>query len=166
MANTYTLISSVAVGSGGAANIDFTSIPQTYTDLVLKLSGRRNSTTTRVDIKLNNSALNGSYIRLYDASGTAGSDSSSFLFTQVPDSTITANTFSNVELYIPNYTSSNYKSISQDQVRENNSATNTNSLMALLWSDTSAINQITLIPFSSGTFDQYSTAYLYGISNA
>ncbi len=93
-------------------------------------------------------------------------DASSFLFTQVPDTTITANTFSNVELYIPNYTSNNYKSISQDQVRENNSTTNTNSLMALLWSDTSAINQITLIPFSSGTFDQYSTAYLYGISNA
>ena len=40
MATTYTLISSVTVGSGGAASIEFTSIPSTYTDLVLKLSAR------------------------------------------------------------------------------------------------------------------------------
>jgi hypothetical protein len=32
---TYTLINSVTVGSGGAANIEFTSIPATYTDLNL-----------------------------------------------------------------------------------------------------------------------------------
>ena len=37
MANTYVLISSSTVGSGGAASIDFSSIPATYTDLVLKL---------------------------------------------------------------------------------------------------------------------------------
>jgi hypothetical protein len=42
MANTYTLIaSSVTVGSGGAANIEFTSIPATYTDLVSALSSLR-----------------------------------------------------------------------------------------------------------------------------
>ena len=32
---TFIKIASVEVGSGGAANIDFTSIPQTYTDLKL-----------------------------------------------------------------------------------------------------------------------------------
>jgi hypothetical protein len=36
MANTFELIASSTVGSGGAANIDFTSIPATYTDLCLK----------------------------------------------------------------------------------------------------------------------------------
>ena len=30
MANTFELISSVTVGAGGAASIDFTSIPSTY----------------------------------------------------------------------------------------------------------------------------------------
>jgi hypothetical protein len=34
MATTYEIIASVTVGSGGAANIEFTSIPATYTDLV------------------------------------------------------------------------------------------------------------------------------------
>ena len=37
MANTYTLIASLTVGSGGAANIEFTSIPATYTDLLPEL---------------------------------------------------------------------------------------------------------------------------------
>jgi hypothetical protein len=36
MANTYEAIATVEVGSGGASTIDFTSIPSTYTDLVLR----------------------------------------------------------------------------------------------------------------------------------
>jgi len=35
MANTLKKIQTVTVGSGGAASIEFTSIPQTYTDLKL-----------------------------------------------------------------------------------------------------------------------------------
>ena len=50
MANTYTLISSVTVGSGGASSIDFTSIPATYTDLCLVWSGR--SAGSDVDTKI------------------------------------------------------------------------------------------------------------------
>ena len=52
MANTYTLISSVTVGSGGAANIEFTSIPATYTDLLLKLSTRTTRSTATDSNKL------------------------------------------------------------------------------------------------------------------
>ena len=40
MANTYTLIASSTAGSGGAAYIEFTSIPNTYTDLLVMLSLR------------------------------------------------------------------------------------------------------------------------------
>ena len=35
---TYTLIASNTVGSGGTASIEFNSIPQTYTDLLIKIS--------------------------------------------------------------------------------------------------------------------------------
>jgi hypothetical protein len=38
MANTYEAIATVEVGSGGAADIEFTSIPGTYTDLAIKRS--------------------------------------------------------------------------------------------------------------------------------
>ena len=47
MANTYVQIgSTVTVGVSGAASIDFSSIPSTYTDLVLKVSGRSNRVDT------------------------------------------------------------------------------------------------------------------------
>jgi hypothetical protein len=41
MATTFIKIASVTVGSGGAASMDFTSIPSTYTDLVIKVSTRK-----------------------------------------------------------------------------------------------------------------------------
>lgn len=40
MMATYIKIGSVEVGAGGASSIDFSSIPATYTDLVLKMSAR------------------------------------------------------------------------------------------------------------------------------
>jgi hypothetical protein len=39
----YNLIATTTVGSGGAASIDFTGIPQTYTDLFLVSSLRSNA---------------------------------------------------------------------------------------------------------------------------
>ena len=41
--NSYESIATVTVGSGGAADVTFSSIPATYTDLLLKLSSRADS---------------------------------------------------------------------------------------------------------------------------
>ena len=38
------LIQTITVGAGGASTIEFTSIPQTYTDLCIKLSNRQSGT--------------------------------------------------------------------------------------------------------------------------
>jgi hypothetical protein len=75
----------------------------------------------------------------------------------------TAFTFGNSEAYIPNYTSSNNKSVSIDTVVENNSSTvNIVALNAGLWSNTTAISLISIVP-GSGSWVQYSTATLYGV---
>jgi len=42
MPNTMTLIASSTVGAGGSTAITFSSIPSTYTDLVIKHSLRNN----------------------------------------------------------------------------------------------------------------------------
>ena len=76
----------------------------------------------------------------------------------------TTNTFSNYSIYIPNYTSSNQKSISIDGVTENNGATAYADLIAYRWTGTAAINRITLTP--NNNLVQYSSAYLYGIKNS
>ena len=52
MANTYVLIASSTIGSGGGSSFDFTSIPSTYTDLLVKYSCRQNTSTGNGDMLL------------------------------------------------------------------------------------------------------------------
>jgi hypothetical protein len=165
MATTYTLISSVTVGSGGTSSIDFTSIPATYTDLLVKLSTRASyaDVYSSVFISFNGSTSNFSTRYLQGSGSSAISSTGTNFIFQGVGSTATANTFSNAEIYIPNYTSSNNKSFSVDGVAETNAATQYMNLTAGLWSQTAAI---TSIGFTGLTFSQYTTAYLYGISNA
>ena len=165
---TYTQIgTAITVGSGGAANIDFTSIPSTYTDLVLKLSLRQSSTSIGyATIKFNGSSTGFTYRSLEGSGSTAASFNGSIGAIGVIDpSNYTASTFSSFDIYIPNYAGSTNKSYSADAVSENNATTAYADLIAGLWSNTAAINQITVQDLS-GNLVQYSTAYLYGVSNA
>ena len=166
MANTYTLIASSTVGSGGAANIDFTSIPATYTDLVLKLSIRTDKATLG-DVwllKLNTSSANFT-ARWIEGNGASASSGSSILYGALVGSSATANTFNNTEIYFPNYAGNTNKSFSVDSVTENNATTAYQDLAAGLWSQTAAITGIN-ISITSNNLVQYSTAYLYGIKNS
>ena len=172
---TYTLISSVTVGSGGAANIEFTSIPSTYTDLVLLLSLRSNRSAQRsgIGILFNNSTSSYQYRRLYASGSTVGSDTDNTIGAvyagEMNAASSTGSTFSNNFIYVPNYASSNNKSVSSDTGQETNDDTNNRlSLIANLWSNSSAITSIKLfdVDSSSALLIQHSTAYLYGISNA
>jgi hypothetical protein len=173
MATTYTLISSVTVGAGGAADITFSSIPQTYTDLVLKLSTRGTAADDRRQLLISYNGSTSSFtgIRLYgednitDSDSLSGASGYSIGITNAANST--ASTFGNAEIYIPNYSGSNNKSSSTDSVFEQNSSTRYDLWMtATLWSNSSAITSIAITISSGSNIAQYSTAYLYGISNA
>lgn len=168
---TYTLIASSTVGSGGAANIDFTSIPSTYTDLVVKFSIRtnRSSIEDAIRIQFNGSGGTAYTSRILYGSGSGSGASTNYTSTAYTVSfstvgnTATSSTFANGEMYIPNYAGSTNKSTSTDLVSENNATDAVAGLSAGLWSNTTAINQVTLTPNSGTLFNQYSTAYLYGI---
>lgn len=173
MANTYTLINSVTVGAGGASSIAFSSIPSTYTDLYLEVSLRGAVAGTWADnlIKFNSSTSNFTNKYIYGNGATANPGSNAYsgsggYFGGAPGSTNTANTFSNGGIYIPNYAGSNYKSYSSDNAAEANVTTAYLHLIAGLWSDTSAINSITLVTDNGTNYAQYTTAYLYGIKNS
>lgn len=168
MPNTMTLISAVTVGAGGAATIDFTSIPSTYTDLCVNLSARSSTTEAVVLLGFNNSTSNFTSRLLYGDGSSPGSASYSSPESRAMSMTYsnqTANTFSNGTLYVPNYNSSNYKSWTSDSTQETNGTLSYFFAFAGLWSNTAAINRLTLTPIG-GTFVQYSTAYLYGIKNS
>ena len=167
MPNTFELIASSTVGAGGAAGINFTSIPATYTDLCVKYSIRNTAAEIWIALELNNSGSNFS-VRWLQGSGAAASSanySTNGYEGYSNLSTYTASTFSNGELYFPNYAGSTNKSFSGDMVVENNATTSYVQMNANLWSNTAAINQIYL-KATTGSFAQYSTAYLYGVKNA
>jgi hypothetical protein len=168
MANTMTLIASSTVGSGGAASIDFTSIPSTYTDLQLVMSLRQNQANNNVRITINGGTTGYSERVLYGTgSGTASTSASATYFNLMysDGSAETANTFGNLQMYIPNYAGSTNKSISVDGVYENNATAAIAALTAQLWANTAAITSISIVP-ASALWVQYSTAYLYGVKNA
>jgi hypothetical protein len=166
-------IASVTVGASGSSSIEFANIPQTFTDLRLTASLRGSNAGTRDDFQLlfNNSTSGYSRRRIlgYD-SNLMASDSASSQAAFNPSTTAntaTASIFGLLEFYIPNYTSANYKSFSTEEMGENNSASSwIIGLQAGLWSNTAAITQINLTPYSSRTFLQYSSATLYGILKA
>lgn len=165
MANTYKKIASVTVGAGGASSIDFTSIPATYTDLVVKVSARDTTANGEFYLRFNSSTTNYSDRWLYGTGSSASSTTNTKIDLFLASSGYTANTFGSTDIYIPNYRSANYKLTSADSVQENNATASYALLDAGLWSDTSAITSVNLIP-AGGTFAQYSSATLYGIKSS
>jgi len=172
MPNTYTLLETITVGAAGASSVTFNSIPQTgYTDLVMKISARGTSTDAlgNVLLSFNGSGADFTFKMLRGNGAAAQSfDRATFgtnLVSYMTTSAGTASTFSNTEIYIPNYTSSNFKSVSVDAVHESNATTAYSFLEAGLWSQTAAITSLTLTKDATATaFAQYSTFSLYGVS--
>jgi len=172
MATTFTKIASVSVGVLGAATIDFTSIPSTYTDLCLKVSLRDASTLTRsiAQMKFNGSSTTYASLAVYGFNGTStgsATGGSTYIdWVYAVGNAATASTFSNNDIYIPNYAGSSNKSVSIDFTAENNSSSlNILGLAAGLWSNSAAINQVTLTA-GTANFAQYTTATLYGVSKS
>jgi hypothetical protein len=175
---TYKKISTVTVGSGGASTIEFTSIPQTYTDLVIRISGRTDESgqgRSYFRWRFNSSASGYSYRWTYGYDGNVVNSVldgpiSTGLVALMNGASSTSNTFGNTEFYIPNYTGSQNKSLSVDGVTENNtSSTYMLSLSSSIWADTSAITSITLYAVNVGSankFVEHTTATLYGIKNS
>jgi len=167
---TMELVSTVTVGAGGAASIEFTSIPQTGTDLLIALSARSNRAAVNPDCYLQfNTTATGYSGRNLIGSGSAASsysyasgDTSGIEF-YINGSSATASTFGNAAIYICNYAGSTNKSVSVDAVVENNATAADLRISAGLWANTAAITAIKM--FRSATnFDQYTVASLYTIT--
>ena len=173
MANTYELIAKVIVGSGGALSVDFTSIPQTYSDLVLKTSVRNTGTDGNVVINLNSLTIRtdiGNARNLLGVDGGAaisqiGAGYGYSFYSNV--NAYTANTFSSSEIYMPNYTSSSNKAMSSDSAQENNGDASIRGFQAILMTLTDPITLFSISSSSSATpFVENSSFYLYGIKNS
>lgn len=157
--------------TGATYAVTFNSIPQTFTDLMAVFSVR--SDYAGIWDGASSLFFNG------DNAGTTASltqirgDGSSVIsqryannpyayFGYINGANGTANTFTSGSIYIPNYTSSNFKSYLFDLVAENNSTAGYNTLNAGLWQSTSAITSLSF-QGGSGNYNTNSTFSLYGV---
>lgn len=170
---TYVNIASTTLGSA-QSTVTFSSIPQTYTDIVIRMSLR--STQAGTNFKQIYASINGinanaySSTMLYGNQSTANSVRDSGIFQgiypyYINSTSSTANSFTNSELYIPSYTQAVNKPISWLSVVETNDTLNQyTQATANLFRNTSAITQVSIVDASN--FAAGSSFYLYGIKNS
>ena len=185
MGANYLLLETITVGEAGASSVTFNNIPQSgYTDLKIVMSSRCTATHSglsgsyAVGWQFNGSTTGYSSKSLYGYSASSvGSDTMTTISTNGSTygrlgsgatawNSSTANTFTNAEVYIPNYSVNGIaKSLSVDSATESND-TNYNELdlTAALWTGTAPITSISFAPNSSASWMQYSTFSLYGLA--
>jgi hypothetical protein len=161
---TMTLIETKTLDTA-VSTVSFTSIPQTFTDLLLLASTRssRTGAAAFIGAYINGTTTNQSNRRLAGDGSTASSSGESNNWSFISASAIdTASTFSNTSIYVPNYAGSTAKSFSLDSVSENNGTTARQIITAGLWNSTTAITSLQLID-PNGNFVVGSVLSLYGI---
>ena len=162
------LVETIEVGAGGAASIEFTSIPQDGTDLLVKLSmrGTNSAVFDQILMRINGSTSTYTIRGLVGDGSSPSSDGTTGLTGMKigvgVGANATANTFSNTEVYIPNYTGSTNKTILNTSSNDLNGSGGVIRRVGL-WRNTSAITSITITTLNASTFSVGTTATLYGI---
>lgn len=171
MPENHVLLESVYLDKS-VATITFDNIPQTgYTDLRLVMSIRKSDSNTLSSTYLTFNGSTSGYAsrRLYGNGTGVASDSNptgtaTAYIGSTNSSTSRANTFSSVEVYIPNYTSTSAKPFYSEMVQEDNITAGYQFILANSWSGTQAISSLSIT--GDGNFVQYSTFHLYGIAKS
>jgi hypothetical protein len=165
-----TFIASATVGVGGAANIEFTGIPQTFTDLTVVLSGRAvNNFNYRIYVQLNSTTTGYTWRNIetdasspYSSNETSIGESYGMMLGWIAGSSnSTANTPNSCQMLIPNYTGSINKTATSEGLYENNASTHNNGFAASASTVNAAVTSL-LIRSTATNIAQHSTAYLYG----
>lgn len=158
------------VPAGGIFAIQFTSIPQNFSDLMVLLTIRSESAgTAGVILRPNNSTSNGANVYLAGNNTQAFSGTGSIVDggAMNGESNTTASTYTSTRIYIPRYTSSLTKTFSNETMLPTNSAAIDTAYYIIrgsTWADSSPITSLYFYTASSVDFKQYCTATLYGIT--
>jgi hypothetical protein len=178
--SSYESIATVTVGSGGAANVEFTSIPSTYTHLQIR-GIARNSNASNGGLNINmqfnsdtSSNYSYHYLGTYQGEGAAvwagGTANESFTVPfLMPTNSLGANIFSAGIIDILDYKNTNkYKTVRALGGYDMNGATSGYNYLNFdsgNWRSTNAITSIKLYG-STANFMQYTQFALYGIRGA
>jgi hypothetical protein len=172
MPATYEPIVTTTLGSA-ASTITFSSIPSTYTDLRLVLTGKcihTSPTQGTIIARFNgDTGSNYSYTWIYGNGSAATSSTASSLTGQrlwFAADTAISNLASLATLDIFNYAGSTFKTMLHEHSNDDTTAAITVGRRVLLWRSTSAITSIELSNLSFTDYAAGTTATLYGIKSA
>ena len=168
--STYTPIATSTLGSA-QASIDFSSIPSTYTDLVLviRYAGSANDQNSKLQFNGDTASNYSRTALLGNGSSASSVRSSSATFIQMvtnygAGTSLASGNYQIVQ--IQNYSNtSTYKTALVRTYAQNDSGAGEVGTTVGLWRSTSAINQVTYSQ-GSGNIIAGSTATLYGIQAA
>jgi len=174
MNETLTKLQTVSLSST-QSSVSFSNIPQTYTDLVVKISARSSAAAVgdNLQVTFNGSSSGYTGLRIY-SNPNGGSSPLSYTWSStyglvgiVDAGNETGSTFSNIEMTIPNYTSNNYKIYSVDSAEENVASANAFiEIDAMTWANTAPITSMTFtVSTSPNTFASGSEFTLYGVKS-
>jgi hypothetical protein len=162
MPATYDRIANVT-GTGSSDTISFTSIPATYTDLVLVLNGAL-STGNNTRMRFNNNTGNNYNEIVLSGDGSSAVSYSTFSQTAFVFPGYTEGTISNMITQIPNY--ANTTTFKTFIHRRNSLGASQASFNVGTWIQTAAINRIDIFSASGATWTSSTTATIYGIKAA
>lgn len=158
---TYTPIATTTLSSS-AANVTFSSIPSSYTDIIVVTNGATNVGAQNFRFYVNGDNASGSYSRtgLYGNGTTAGSSTTiNSNYAYAADAAITQSP--NILQLMSYSNTSIYKTI----LTKGGSANDEAIIRVVLWRNTAAINSITL-ETDANTWAAGTTFTLYGIAAA
>jgi hypothetical protein len=174
--NSYESIATVTVGSGGAANVEFTSIPATYTHLQIRGIARTDRTAYFLDY--GKVTFNSDTSSVYTTHHLYGDGSGAFTFADTNTAFTWIMRFAAVASPTPSNTFGafvvdilDYKDTNKFKTIRNLGGADTNGagelgLFSGLWRNTAAISTITIAPGGGTQFNQYTQFALYGIKGA
>lgn len=169
---TYDSIATTTITGSSTSSVTFSSIPQTYTDLVVVIQARGTFSQNGIDVTFifNGDNASGNYSATWmngnGSTATSGRNSAGIgYFSWIPAGNDTAGIFSANMHHIMNYSNTTtFKTI----INRNSNPTNGAGSSMGLWRSTAAINSIQL-QMSNGSQGFYavgSTLTLYGIKAA
>jgi hypothetical protein len=169
---SFESIQTVTVGSGGQANIEFTSIPATYKHLQLRGIGRSTNGDIggdSVSVSFNGNTTYRSHYLFGEGAGggQAGTDTIRNYITRVPGPGSLANTYSAFVCDILDYANTNkFKTGRSLFGFDVNGSGGSVYLSSFLYQSTTAVSSLTLTIYGGYTFAQYTQVALYGIKGA
>jgi hypothetical protein len=163
----YESIATVTVGSGGAANATFSSIPSTYTHLQIRGITRNANADDSTIVRLNSDS-GSNYARHFlrgngtSATGAASSSVSAMEAPFTAYSGTTASAFTGVVIDILDYANTNKNTTIRTIGGVDLNGSGAVNVTSGLWMNTAAVTSILIAP-GSGNLVEYSQFALYGI---